>query len=55
MDKGRFLIDIDDKGLVWLANTLEKSIGDPSKQQYRRKNEGDLAAVRDEQNRRFVR
>jgi hypothetical protein len=53
--KGQLLSEIDDASLTWLATALETSVGDPSKVMYRRKNERDLADVRDEQNRRFVR
>lgn len=54
-DKGRFLIDVDDACLKWLASALETSISDPEKSTYAAKNRRDLSAVRDEQNRRFVR
>jgi hypothetical protein len=54
-DAGRPLTEVDDKALVWLAGAVQKSIDDPERAQYRRKNIDLLAAVRAEQDARFVR
>jgi hypothetical protein len=43
---------VETKDLQWLADALGRSIDDPSKQMYRRKNEGDLANVQAELARR---
>jgi len=53
--KDQPLDTLDDKSLSWYATALETSVNDPSKAQYRSKNEADLRDVRAEQDRRFVR
>jgi hypothetical protein len=50
--KGQPLDAVETKDLQWLADALGRSIDDPSKQMYRRKNEGDLANVQAELARR---
>jgi hypothetical protein len=46
--KGELLVDLSDDDLRWLAGALQRSVSDPSKAAYRRKNEADLAAIRAE-------
>jgi hypothetical protein len=54
-DKGTLISEATDATLKWLGEALETSLNDPSKAPYAGKNRRELGAVRDEQNRRFVR
>ena len=51
-DKGKPISDIDDAALQWLADAVKKSVEDPEKAKFKKRNEELLTALRDEYKRR---
>lgn len=51
-DKGKSLDELDDKSVTWLLGVVFENVNDPSKSNYKRKNEILLEAVQAEAKRR---
>ena len=51
-NKGQSITDIEDTQLKWLADAVKKSVADPEKSKWKKKNQALLDALRDEYKRR---